>query len=127
MRNLNHKLVAVITTGVMMSISFEAFAIGNINFNNITKNIGDSALGLPKLISTVAYIGGIGLSVAGVIKLKEHVDKPDNNPLKNGLVRLGAGGGLLTLPYITRAMMGSVGEESDGALLQEVMLNTDGQ
>ena len=28
--------------------------------------------------------------------------------MKDGLVRLGAGGGLLALPYLTTAMMGSI-------------------
>ncbi len=124
MRDLNHKLVAAVTTGAMMSISFEAFALGNLNLSSITRNIGDSAAGLPKLISTVAYICGLGLSVGGIMKLKEHVDKPEKKPLKNAVVRLAAGGGLLTLPYVTKAMQGSVGDESSGVGLQEVDVGT---
>ncbi len=60
------------------------------------------------MIQTVAYVGGIGLGVAGIFKLKSHVDNPGQTPMKDGLIRLGAGGGLLALPYLTTAMMGSI-------------------
>ena len=65
------------------------------------------------LISTVCWIGGAGLGVAGIFKLKNHVDNPGQTPLKDGLIRLGCGGGLLSFPFIMAAMQGTV---SDGSL-----------
>ncbi len=101
-----HKLAAVVTAGVLMSEATAASA--GTNFTNLTSNIVTSSSTLPNLISTVAYIGGIGLGVAGVFKLKQHVDNPGQTPMKDGLVRLGAGGGLLALPFLTSAMMGTI-------------------
>ncbi len=117
MKNLNHKLVAILTTGVMMSSSFEAFAQAASSskaetLSSVTTNLKTSSKGIPEIISMVAYIGGIGLGVSGIIKIKDHVDNPGSNPLKAGLARLGGGGALLALPYITKAMMGSVGGEA---------------
>ena len=102
---ITHKLAAAITAGVLLSEGSAAFAT---TFKNVTTNIISGSSTLPDLVSTVAYIGGIGLGVAGIFKLKQHVDQPAQNPMKDGLVRLGAGGGLLALPFMTSAMMGTI-------------------
>jgi hypothetical protein len=107
--NITHKLAAAMTVGVLMSEAGPAFAQGT-GFQQVTSNINASASTLPDLISTVAYIGGIGLGVAGIFKLKQHVDNPAQAPMKDGLVRLGAGGGLLALPMLTDAMTSTVGQ-----------------
>ncbi len=114
MKKLNQKIVAIVTTGVMMSSSFDAFAQTTVNLSDVTENLKTSSSDIPNLISMVAYIGGIGLGVSGIIKVKDHVDNPGNAKLKEGIARLGGGGALLALPYITRAMMGSVGADSTG-------------
>ncbi len=126
MKNLNHKIVAILTTGVMMSSSLTAFA-AETDLSSVTGNIKTSAKGIPDVISMVAYIGGIGLGVSGIIKIKDHVDNPGNNPLKAGLARLGGGGALLALPYITKAMMGSVGGgKTGGAQLDQLKFDEAG-
>lgn len=108
-----HKLAAALTVGMMVSETSVAFAQG-ISFKDMSDNIVTSSSALPNLISTVAYVGGVGLGVAGVFKLKNHVDSPAQNPMKDGLVRLGAGGGLLALPYLTETMTGSINAGAGG-------------
>ncbi len=126
MKNMNHKFVAIITTGVILTDSYSALA-GGENLESITTNVKKSAAGIPDLIATVAYIAGIGLGVAGIFKLKEHVDNPGQTDLKSGLIRLASGGGLLTLPYITDAMMHSVGSKGgDKVKLTDVSFGSDG-
>ncbi len=71
------------------------------------------------MVQTVAYVGGIGLGVAGIFKLKQHVDNPGQTPMKDGLARLGTGGGLLALPYVTTAMMGSIDNGAFRARMSE--------
>jgi hypothetical protein len=116
-----HRFAAVMTAAVLMSESASAFAQG-VNFTDVTKNITQSTSTLPNLISTVAYIGGVGMGVAGIFKLKQHVDNPSQTPMKDGLVRLGSGGGLLVLPYMTEAMMGTVsgGNQATGPNAQQL-------
>ena len=106
LKNLSHKLAAVATVGFMMGTT-DAYA--GVGFQTVSTNITGSTAFLPDLISTVAYIGGLGLGVAGVLKLKGHVDNPGNVPLKDGLVRLGAGGGLLALPFVLQSMTETIG------------------
>jgi len=110
---ITHKLAAAVTAGVLTTQATQGFAV---NFSNVTTNIQAGTSNFPNLISSVAYIGGIGLGVAGIFKLKQHVDNPGQHAMKDGLVRLGAGGGLLSLPYITSAMVGTVGTGGQAAM-----------
>lgn len=102
---VTHKLAALATAALMAKAGTASAAI---NLTDTTENIVTASSTLPNLISTVAYVGGIGLGVAGVFKLKQHVDNPAQHAMKDGLVRLGAGGGLLVLPYLTDVMQGNI-------------------
>ena len=102
----SYRLAAMATVGFMSGIS-DAYATAG--FKDATGNIRTSVSEFPTLISTAAYIGGAGLGVAGVLKLKQHVDNPGQVALKDGLVRLGAGGGLLALPFVLDSMTTTIG------------------
>lgn len=112
---ISHKLAAIATMGMMAASSTDAFATNN-NFRTITQNIVAASSGFNNLISTVCWIGGAGLGVAGIFKLKQHVDNPGQTPMKDGLVRLGCGGGLLCFPFIETAMQGSISNSSGANL-----------
>ena len=107
LQNMSYRVAALATTGFMLGLS-DAYA-DTTGFQGASENIQKSAQNIPELISTVAYIGGAGMGVAGVLKLKQHVDNPGQNPLKDGLVRLGAGGGLLALPFVLDSMTSTIG------------------
>ena len=117
-----HQLAAALTAGMLMSEGKDAFAQTAQTFDNVGQNIIASAGSMPAMIQTVAYVGGIGLGVAGVFKLKQHVDNPGQTPMKDGLVRLGAGGGLLALPYLTQAMMGSINNGTNAPVTEGTFL-----
>jgi hypothetical protein len=106
--NKMHRIAAVITAGMIVDQSASAHA-ASPSFTDLSANLITSSSNFPALVSTVAYIGGIGLGVTGIFKLKQHVDNPGQTPMKDGLIRLAAGGGLLALPYVTTAMSGSIG------------------
>jgi hypothetical protein len=74
------------------------------NFSNIAENITTSISGIPGLLSGVAYMFGILLGVLGILKIKDHVENPAQTPLKDGAIRLAAGGGLFALPIVYEAM-----------------------
>jgi len=106
------------TVGALMTEVGQAFAQsgggtrGGDGFVEVTKNITTSTSTLPNLITTVAYIGGAGLGVAGIFKMKQHVDNPGQTPMKDSLVRLGGGGALLALPAVMNAMQQTVGDST---------------
>ena len=104
---------AAFTLG-LMSGPMEAFASGSSsggnNFNDIAENIQKSISSMPFLLSALSYMFGILLAVLGVMKIKDHVEEPAKTPLKDGAIRLLAGGALFALPIIFEAMMSTVGE-----------------
>ena len=123
MKHLHTKLAAALTVGALSSATLAE--AGQNNFSTVSDNIVKSSENLPNLISTVAYVGGCGLGVAGVFKLKQHVDNPGQHPMKDGLVRLGAGGGLLALPFMTEAMTNTVsGGQGTAINYGKVKINT---
>jgi hypothetical protein len=108
MSKITHKLAAIATVGMMVGSGSDAFAGTAITFKTMSQNISNASSGFNNLISTVCWIGGAGLGVAGIFKLKNHVDNPGQTAMKDGLIRIGAGGGLLAFPFIQQAMQGSI-------------------
>jgi len=108
---VTHKLAAVATIGMIMGAG-EASAATATTFRDMSNNMVAASGGFQNLISTVCWIGGAGLGVAGIFKLKQHVDNPGQTPMKDGLVRIACGGGLLAFPFIQTAMQGSISNGS---------------
>lgn len=114
-----YKLGAVITTGALIGSAGEANAAAN-NFSTIATNIASSIASLPGLISALAYLFGTLLAVLGVMKIKDHVENPTQTPLKDGAIRLLAGGALFAIPLILDAMFNTIG--SSGAAVSAATL-----
>lgn len=70
------------------------------DFSLATQNIVTSIQDVSGGISALSYFGGVCLGCLGVLKVKDHVENPSNTPLKEGAVRLGAGGTLLAMPFV---------------------------
>lgn len=108
---MKHKISAVVTAAVLAAQSGQALA-APVNLTNVTENITTSTSILPNLVSTVSFIAAAGLGVAGVFKLKQHVDNPAQVTLKDGLARLGAAGGCAAIPFVTAAMYGTISDDA---------------
>lgn len=95
-------------------------AAGGNNFSAIGANIIESIRDLPGLVSGLAYLLGLLLGVLAILKLRDHVENPHGTPLKDGLIRLAAGGALFALPVVFEAMKTTIG--TDGAGVAAPML-----
>lgn len=118
-----YRLGAVFTVGMLTSQEASAN-----NFGKIAENITVSIENLPGLLTGLAYLFGILLGVLGVLKIKDHVENPTQTPLKDGAIRLCAGGALFALPILYEAMFETVGNDQTGvtaALLQKVEFNVN--
>jgi hypothetical protein len=102
--------VAALSIGMMSNDAY-AFASPN-NFSSIAKNINDSIEELPGLLTSVCYLFGILIGVLGVLKIKDHVENPSQTALKDGAVRLMAGGALFALPIVFESMLNTIGTTS---------------
>lgn len=119
-RFLNAKttaLYAALLTGAMTAST----AAQATSFNDIARNINDSVAELPGLVTGVAYLIGIVMGITGIFKLKDHVDNPSQTPLKEGAIRLVAGGALFALPIIYEAMLTTIG--TTNTFVRPAMLN----
>ena len=83
---------------------------GGEDFSDIAENITKSTEEIPGLISGLSYLFGTLLGVLGILKIKDHVENPQQTELKTGAIRLAAGGGLFALPIIYEAMFETIGE-----------------
>ena len=108
---------AAFTTGMMIAAPAHA---GN-SFSTISTNIAASMASLPGLLSAISYMFGIVLGVLGVMKIKDHVENPSQTPLKDGAIRLAAGGALFALPILYESMFNTIG--NSGAATQAATLN----
>ena len=110
-RKLSLHMGAVFTATMVVGMS-DAHAN---NFGNIAANISTSINQLPGLITGLAYLFGLLLGVLGIMKIKDHVENPGQTPLKDGAIRLAAGGALFALPIIFEAMSQTVDAGGAGA------------
>ncbi|QQG36453.1 MAG: hypothetical protein HYS17_01280 [Micavibrio aeruginosavorus] len=90
------------------------------NFSSIAQNVVTSIASLPALLSALCYMFGILLGVLGILKIKDHVENPGQTPIKDGAIRLLAGGALLALPIIFEAMLSTAGTSGAGASVASV-------
>ncbi len=102
---------AAITIGMLQASSAEA--AGN-NLGSIAVNINASMASLPGLIAAISYLFGVLLAVLGILKIKDHVENPTQSPLKDGAIRLAAGGALFALPIILEAMSETIDSGGGG-------------
>ena len=93
-------------------------------FSTIAGNITTSISSLPGLLSGLSYMMGMLLCVLGILKIKDHVENPGNAPLKDGAIRLAAGGGLFAIPIISQAALNTIGTDTsvDVPVLNNVQL-----
>ncbi len=125
-KNIYYTAGAAITAGAL-STSTKAYAAaggggaGGNNFSNIAENIVNSISDIPGLISALSYLLGVLIGVLGIMKIKDHVENPTQTPLKDGAIRLAAGGALFAFPIISEAMFNTVG---DGTAVDTPQLNS---
>jgi hypothetical protein len=98
---------------VFAAISGAAPAFAAADISEISQNIVTSGSNLPGLIAAISYMLALLFGAAGVLKLKEHVENPNQVPLREPLVRLIAGGALLALPAIYDVMRNTIGNGTD--------------
>jgi hypothetical protein len=112
MSKKSEMMKSLIETGLMAAVI--AFALPELSFAAQTTGTAGGDLGattqqlatgelkyIPTLISSVCYILGIGMMVAGALKLRQHSENPANTPLSHGLGRLVVGGSIAALPTFT--------------------------
>jgi hypothetical protein len=84
----------------------------SMDFNMVLRSIRDSFADAPGFISAGTYMLGLLLTVSGLIKIKEHVERPEQTELREGVVRLLTAGALFAIPTIYQAVYNAIGANS---------------
>jgi hypothetical protein len=127
---LNKAKLAYYTMGVALSTNALVLSTGVAhatsspnNFGTLASRITTSLADLPGLLSALCYLFGVLLVILGIIKIKEHVEKPDQTPVREGATRLIIGGMLFALPTLLDIVKNTTGTTSTtvtSALVQKV-------
>ncbi len=113
-------LRATVAVVVYLWSAQQALAIGGsnvtgnsgANVGNMFDNMSESASKVPLLFAVFAYVGGIGLVVAGLLRFKQYVDDPTRAAMKDALIRFGAGVGLILLPWVVEVILDTLAADS---------------
>ncbi len=93
---------------------------GNPRFNDILKNVAESTKTIPGVIMAVTYLLGLIAGFAGILKLKEHIENPQQVAIREPIVRFLTGGAFFALPMIIEALLVSVDDGSGGFSLANI-------
>ncbi len=118
-------LLATVSTAHAGASTPVAAGVLGSTFSTIAFNITNSMESLPGLLTGLAYLLGLMFGAFGVIKIKDHVENPRQIELKDGAIRLLAGGCLFALPIIYQSMFNTIGDDVsvDAARLAMVKFN----
>jgi hypothetical protein len=94
--------------------------IPNLNFNNVLANIIDALKDAPGFVSNWAYLAGLIIGLWAIHKLKEHVENPEQNPIRESVIRFIVAGALFALPTIYNAMGAAITGGEGAQLLDQV-------
>ena len=101
--------IPVVSFALLYLVASAGVASATPDLSTVALNITSSASRLPGLLTALAYGLGLMLGVSAIVKIKEHVDAPNQTPLRTGIIRFLVGGGLFALPMIYEAMTTTVG------------------
>lgn len=104
-----NRLGAYVSASISVGLMTGTEAHAGNSFTKIGTTITSQINGLPGLATSLAYISGLTLGILGIMKIKDHVENPSNTPLKDGAIRLAAGGALFAVPIVTEAAQNLIG------------------
>lgn len=108
-KTLGTKTLAFQAAFIVGMLSAVSDAKAGNDWSDVARNITESIEELPGLITGISYMLGLLMGVMGVLKLKDHVENPTQTPMKDGAVRLAAGGALFGLPIVFESMLNTIG------------------
>ncbi len=112
-----YRLMALATVASFTAISNAEAQTANQGISQIATNVNGTFGSITNLLLNGALLGGLGLSGAGLLKLKAASDDGGQRvKYSEGMWRLGVGGGLAALPFVARMMQQTVNNGDTGAL-----------
>ena len=122
--NLKGLLSLGIFAFVMVAASSNAFAQNSQSLGTVIGNTVQSLSTVPGLLAGLSYLFGIVLGFMGIMKLKDHVESPNQTQIWDPIKRFLAGGMFLALPTMLGAVINTVSKDID--VIEGSDFNTSG-
>ncbi len=87
-------------------------ALAQQGVEDIAENIQISSSRLPGLVTAFMYLAGIYLGYLSIVKAIDHVNNPNQTPLRVPLIRFLAGGALFSAPMVYETMHEAINRNS---------------
>ncbi len=97
-----HMLTMMLATIFLLFIANPVFAKSGQDLSGLATTLVKQVQSVAKLLTVIAYVAGIGFSLAGIVQFKAHKDNPQQVPLSKPIVYLSVGACLLFLPTVMR-------------------------
>jgi hypothetical protein len=85
-----------------------AQAAGDGTLGKVVTNTMKSFSDVPGLLTGLCYLMGVYLGILAIMKLKDHVENPGNNPMWDSMKRFLTGGAFFALPTVVEATYNTV-------------------
>jgi hypothetical protein len=86
--------------GIMFAQSTSGSSTTNRDIKQMAEGIINSLGSVASLITSFAVLAGLGFGVAGIFKLKQHKDNPQQTPLGQPMMLIGVAVMLIWLPFL---------------------------
>ncbi|AGH99158.1 hypothetical protein [Micavibrio aeruginosavorus] len=93
------------------TISFGQGGCGGNTIGSVMCNVWEATDLIPGLLSGIAYLFGLYLGVIAILKLRDHVENPNQTPLSESMKRFIAGGAFFALPMVMEAAYNTVAQD----------------
>ncbi len=97
--------ISILKCGVLALLfcSVSAFAVEKAeDLTDIASNLTDSFSALGSMMMAVAYLAGIGFTIAAIFKFKQHKDNPTQIPVGTPLAMMAIGIVLIFMPMLIK-------------------------
>lgn len=108
----------------LLSSDPAAAAAASATLGSVINNIVDSSDGVPGLFSGFSYLCGLVLGILGILKLKDHVESPNQVQIWDPIKRFLAGGAFFSLPYMMSVVQTTITKNAGDTLAANNNYNT---
>ncbi|WP_435640648.1 hypothetical protein [Micavibrio aeruginosavorus] len=93
------------------TISFGQGGCGGNTIGSVMCNTVEAVSLIPGFLSAIAYLFGLYLGVIAILKLRDHVENPNQTPLSESIKRFAAGGAFFALPMVMEVAYNAVAQD----------------
>lgn len=99
----NNRWIKSVILAVISGCCFYAgYALAAPTISGVVNNVTEAGSNLAKLITGIAYLGGLGFAMGSILKFKQHKDNPTQIPIGTPIALLLVAAALMFLPTVFR-------------------------